>query len=70
MLCISIRLYENGKRVDLEEPNLLTNMEREALYDLSLVVPAYNEEKRLPVMMKDTLAVRHSQTSNPPSLVS
>jgi hypothetical protein len=25
---------------------------------LSIVVPAYNEEARLPVMMKDTLAVR------------
>lgn len=70
MRCIRIRLYENGIRVDLEEPDLLTNLEREALYDLSLVVPAYNEEKRLPVMMKDTLAVRPSQTSNPPSLVS
>lgn len=27
--------------------------------DISIVVPAYNEEARLPVMMKDTLEVRN-----------
>jgi len=32
--------------------------------DLSIVVPAFNEEARLPVMMKDTVAVNSFHKNN------
>lgn len=32
--------------------------------DLSIIVPAYNEQARLPVMMKDTLAYLNKNTSS------
>ena len=44
--------------VKVSEPHLLVKMEKEPDFDLTLVVPAYNEESRLPVMMKDTIKVR------------
>ena len=50
-------LYENGKAIEVNKPYLLENLDKAALYDLTLVVPAYNEEKRLPVMMNETLEV-------------
>ena len=50
-------LFENGKVVKVTDPHLLDKLEKTAEYDLTLVVPAYNEESRLPVMMKDTINV-------------
>ena len=50
-------LFENGKQVEVKaEPNLLDSKQYD--FDLTIVVPAYNEEERLPTMMKDTLPVR------------
>lgn len=46
-------LYEEGKLIQVEAPYLLDNQEYDI--DLSLVVPAYNEEARLPTMMKETV---------------
>ena len=48
-------MYENGNVVKIETPYLLNSQSHDI--DLSIVVPAYNEESRLPVMMKDTLEV-------------
>lgn len=51
-------LFEDGKEKrtkEGEKPDLLTS--KKAEFDLTIVVPAYNEEARLPVMMKDTIAV-------------
>lgn len=45
-------IYENGKSIEVTKPYLLENFEKEAMYDITLVVPAYNEEMRLPTMMK------------------
>ena len=47
--------FENGKSVDVKTPFILDDMDKEELYDITLVVPAYNEELRLPIMMKETL---------------
>ena len=38
-----------------EKPDLLSANKAE--FDLTIVVPAYNEEKRLPTMMNDTIPV-------------
>jgi dolichyl-phosphate beta-glucosyltransferase len=48
-------LFEKGQRIDAKNmiPYLLDDKKYDV--DLSFVVPAYNEEKRLPVMMKDTM---------------
>lgn len=47
-------LFENGKRIEPKgAPFLLDSSKYDV--DLSFVVPAYNEEKRLPTMMKDTM---------------
>lgn len=51
-----ITFFENGKAVGTKKPFIFENMEKDALYDLTLVVPAYNEELRLPIMMKETIA--------------
>jgi hypothetical protein len=50
-------MYENGKILDLKDPFLLSNTEKEAPYDISIVVPAYNEFNRMPKMMSETLDV-------------
>ena len=50
-------MYENGIKIVPKDPYLLDKLEKEAEFDLTLVVPAYNEESRLPIMMKDTLEV-------------
>jgi dolichyl-phosphate beta-glucosyltransferase len=47
--------FENGKAVEVKTPFILEDMAKEALYDITLVVPAYNEELRLPIMMKETI---------------
>jgi hypothetical protein len=36
-------MYENGKILEIKEPFLLSNSDKEAPYDISIVVPAYNE---------------------------
>lgn len=41
----------------LEKPFLLSETDKKQLFDLTIVVPAYNETSRLPTMMKDTLPV-------------
>ena len=51
-----IVLYENGKAIPHESPYLLSDKQFDI--DLSIVVPSYNEDQRLPTMMKDTLKVR------------
>lgn len=43
-------------------PYLLDNINYDV--DLSIVVPAYNEESRLPIMMKDTVEVRKIEFIN------
>ena len=50
-------MFENGKCLDVKKPFLLEITDKDADYDLTIVIPAYNEEKRLPKMMKDTLTV-------------
>ena len=50
-------LFENGIKIVPKDPYLLDKLEKEAEFDLTLVVPAYNEESRLPIMMKETLEV-------------
>ena len=42
----------------MNKPFLLENLEKHTEFDLTLVVPAYNEEMRLPTMMKDTISVK------------
>ena len=56
----SIELYNDGKAFTLDVPYLLNSqaLKKEDEVDLSLVVPAYNEESRLPPMMKETIEVR------------
>jgi hypothetical protein len=44
-------MFENGKEVEIKDPFLLQNTDKEAPYDISLIVPAYNEYSRLPKMM-------------------
>jgi hypothetical protein len=51
-------MYENGKILEIKEPYLLQNTDKEAPYDISFVVPAYNEFNRLPKMMNETIEVR------------
>jgi len=51
----SIILYENGKEIKVQTPYLLDSKSYDI--DLSIVVPAYNEEARLPKMMKETIDV-------------
>ena len=48
-------LFEKGSRIEAKgiTPYLLDTKKYDV--DLTLVVPAYNEEKRLPTMMKETL---------------
>lgn len=49
-------IFEKGKQLESQtSPNLLDSKKYDI--DLTIVVPAYNEESRLPVMMKDTIAV-------------
>lgn len=49
-------IFEKGKQLESQTgPNLLDSKKYDI--DLTIVVPAYNEESRLPVMMKDTIAV-------------
>lgn len=55
--CYRILLYNDGKQIEVETPYLLDTKTFDV--DISIVVPAYNEEARLPVMMKDTLEVRN-----------
>lgn len=52
----SIELYDDGKKVDIPTPYLLEQKNFDI--DISIVVPAYNEEQRLPTMMTETLEVR------------
>lgn len=52
-------MIEDGKAITLSEPFLLQDLGKEAPYDLSLVVPAYNEEQRLPKMMDETVEVSY-----------
>ena len=50
------KLFDNGKPLAVgSKPFLLDELTKEAIFDLTLVVPAYNEEQRLPTMMKETL---------------
>ena len=51
-------MIEKGKDVKVEKAYLLENQKENEHYDLTLVVPAFNEEKRLPKMMKETVEVR------------
>lgn len=49
-----VKLYINGKLQDkISRPYLLEDQNPE--YDLTIIVPSYNEEKRLPVMMKNLI---------------
>ena len=51
-------LFEDGKEKrtkEGEKPDLLTTTK--PVFDLTIVVPAYNEEKRLPTMMQETIPV-------------
>jgi len=53
-------LFEDGKEKrtkEGEKPDLLSSITKPE-FDLTIVVPAYNEEKRLPTMMNDTIQVR------------
>jgi len=64
--CFFIRyvLFEDGKQKQTkagEQPDLLSS--KKAEFDLTIVVPAYNEENRLPTMMKETLPVRFTTIS-------
>lgn len=49
-------MSEKGKILENPEIFLLDNNLQQHV-DLSLVIPAYNEEKRLPIMISDTLNV-------------
>ncbi|XP_068701650.1 dolichyl-phosphate beta-glucosyltransferase-like [Montipora foliosa] len=42
-------------------------MEEEGSIDLSVIVPSYNEEKRLPIMMDETLEYLENEKKNKPS---
>lgn len=48
-------IVDNGKEVKVTEPLLLKDNKDK--FDLTLVVPAYNEENRLPKMMLETTEV-------------
>ena len=50
-----IELYDNGKQITVDIPYLLDNKDYDI--DVSIVVPSYNEQTRLPPMMKETLDV-------------
>lgn len=53
-------LFENGKErthAAGSVPDLLSTSQQ-VEFDLTIVVPAYNEEKRLPTMFDETLPVR------------
>ena len=54
-------LFENGKQIEVKggDVNLLDSKRYD--FDLTIVVPAYNEESRLPTMMKETVEVRRSR---------
>jgi hypothetical protein len=53
---IRYSIYENGKTISIpDKPYLLED--KDFGVDISIVVPAYNEEARLPTMMTDTLKV-------------
>lgn len=52
-------MFENGKSIHINEPFLLQELEKEAQFDISIVVPAYNEEMRLPQMMTETVEVSY-----------
>lgn len=54
----SYTLYENGKKISFNSPLLLEQMDKRSEFDLTLVIPAYNEENRLPTMMNDTIKVK------------
>lgn len=61
-------MFENGKSMPISEPFLLKELDKESEYDLSIVVPAYNEEQRLPLMMEETVEVSYCvQCDNPRS---
>ena len=49
-------LFEKGKQIDIKVlPYLLDDNKYDV--DLSIIVPAYNEEARLPTMLNETLPV-------------
>ena len=55
--CFRYEIYENGKKIEQSEPFLIATKAWDI--DLSIVVPAYNEESRLPKMMTETTEVIH-----------
>ena len=44
-------------------PDLLESSKPMRTFDLTIVVPAYNEEARLPVMMKETIPYLEKKSS-------
>lgn len=51
-----VRLFENGELVQqAPTPLLLDDQFKELDVDISIVVPAYNEDQRLPTMMTETI---------------
>jgi hypothetical protein len=56
-------LYDNGKKIEVETPYLL-NTDQSFDVDISIIVPAYNEENRLPTMMTETIEVLFHLSAN------
>ena len=55
-------LFEDGKQIAVTGlPDLLETSKPMRTFDLTIVVPAYNEEARLPVMMKETIQYLESK---------
>jgi hypothetical protein len=50
---------ENGEIKKFYTEPILTQSKDESSYDLTIIVPAYNEFDRLPKMMTETLQVSH-----------
>jgi dolichyl-phosphate beta-glucosyltransferase len=51
-----IRMFENGDLLkQIPTPLLLDDQFKELDVDLTIVVPAYNEDQRLPTMMTETI---------------
>ena len=52
-------LFEDGKQMKTEKPTLIESVPHsKSDVDLTLVIPAYNEENRLPKMMTETIEVK------------
>lgn len=55
-------MFEDGKQKAVTGlPDLLETAGPKRTFDLTIVVPAYNEEARLPVMMKETIPYLESK---------